>query len=369
MLPSARSPRTAPPGGPASHGADRPLTVALVVPLHGPGGILGPSCELAAQLAAEELNAAGGVAGRPVRLLPVDGAGPPRQVAAEVEALVRLGAVDAVVGWHISAVRRELAPRVAHLVPYIYTAQYEGGERTPGVFLTGETDRRQLGPAMRMLAEATGVRRWFTVGNDYVWPRVTAAAARRYARECGGRTVGEALLPLGTDGFGPVLRQIERAEADAVLMLLVGADAAGFNRAFAARGLPARCQRLSTHMDENILLASGADGTAGLWAAAGYFASLATAQSLDFAGRLAGRFGPDAPVVGSLGESCYEGLRLLGALAGPAGGCDVRAMHAVRQSVGYEGPRGALRLRGSHLDQPVYLARADAFDFAVLAQL
>ncbi|WP_333767081.1 substrate-binding domain-containing protein [Streptomyces sp. IBSBF 2435] len=357
-------PRRPPAGGP-----DAPLTVALVVPLHGPGGILGPSCELAAQLAAEELNAAGGVAGRPVRLVPVDGAGPPHRVAAEVEALVRLGAVDAVVGWHISAVRRALAPRIAHLVPYVYTAQYEGGERTPGVFLTGETDRRHLLPAMRLLAEATGVRRWFTVGNDYVWPRVTAGAARRHARACGGRTVGEALLPLGSADFGPVLRGIERAEADAVLMLLVGADAVRFNRAFAAYGLPARCQRLSTHMDENMLLASGADGTAGLWAAAGYFETLATAESLDFSRRFARRFGVDAPVVGSLGESCFEGLRLLGALAERAGSLDVRAMHAVRDSVGYEGPRGALRLRGNHLDQRVYLARADIFDFAVVAQL
>jgi hypothetical protein len=32
-----------------------------------------------------------------------------------------------------------LAPRIAHRVPYVYTALYEGGERTEGVFLTSET--------------------------------------------------------------------------------------------------------------------------------------------------------------------------------------------------------------------------------------
>ncbi|SCE40171.1 amino acid/amide ABC transporter substrate-binding protein, HAAT family [Streptomyces sp. DvalAA-14] len=376
MLPGSADPDrpvgpagSAEPARPVRLGGDDTLTVALVVPLHGPGGIFGPSCELSARLAAEELNAAGGVLGRQLRLVTVDGGGAPERVAADVGALVRLGAVDAVVGWHISAVRKALAPRIAHLVPYVYTAQYEGGERTPGVFLTGETDLRQLLPAMRWLAESSGVRRWCTVGNDYVWPRATARAARAYARDCGGRMLGEAFLPLGTADFGPVLRRIERCAADAVLMLLVGGDAVRFNRAFAAYGLPERCLRLSTHMDENMLLATGAEATAGLWAASGYFETLATAESLDFNRRYARRFGVSAPVVGSLGESCFEGLMLLAALAERAGSTRVAALRAVRGPVAYEGPRGVLRLRGNHLDQRIYLARADAFDFDVVAQL
>ncbi|WP_019057155.1 substrate-binding domain-containing protein [Streptomyces prunicolor] len=350
-------------------GPVKTLVVALVVPLRGPAGVFGPSCELAAQLAVEELNAVGGVLGREVRLIVVDGGASAEQVAAEVEVLVSMRAVDAVVGWHTSAVRKALVPRIAGRVPYIYTAQYEGGERTPGVFLTGETDAAQLLPAMRLLAEETGVRRWCTVGNDYVWPRVTARAARRYARECGGRVRGEAFVPLGTYEFGPVLRRVERCEADAVLMLLVGDDAARFNRAFAAHGLHQRCLRLSTHMDENILLATGAEATEGLWAAAGYFETLATAESLDFSGRYAARFGVEAPVVGSLGESCFEGVRLLAALAERARSLDVGAMCAMDGTVSYEGPRGVLRLHGNHLRQRLYLARADAFDFDIVAQL
>lgn len=345
------------------------LTVCLVVPLRGPAGIFGPSCETSALLAVDELNAAGGILGREVRLLVVDGGAPPGHVAAEVEALVSLGAVDAVVGWHISAVRRALAPRIADRVPYVYTAQYEGGERTPGVFLTGETDTAQLLPAMRLLAEATGARRWCTVGNDYVWPRVTARAARRCARAVGGRVLAEAFVPLGAEEFGPVLRRIERSAADAVLMLLVGEDAVRFSRAFTAHGLHGRCQRLSTHLDENMLLAAGADATEGLWAAAGFFETLATAESLDFGRRYARRFGVEAPVVGSLGESCFEGLRLLAALAGRARSLDVRAMRAAADEVAYEGPRGPVRLRGNHLEQRLYLARADAFAFDVVAQL
>jgi len=87
-----------------------------------------------------------------------------------VGALAAAGLVDAVVGWHISAVRQAVSPRIAGVLPYVYTALYEGGERTPGVCLTGEIPSRQLLPAMQWLRREQGVRRWCIVGNDYVWP-------------------------------------------------------------------------------------------------------------------------------------------------------------------------------------------------------
>ena len=95
--------------------------------------MFGPSCELCAQLAVEEVNAAGGMLGREVGLTLVDGSGSPQQVAGEVDGLVRSGMVDAVLGWHLSAVRQVLAPRLAARVPYVYTPLYEGGERAAGV--------------------------------------------------------------------------------------------------------------------------------------------------------------------------------------------------------------------------------------------
>jgi urea transport system substrate-binding protein len=331
------------------------LKVALIVPRSGPAGMFGPSCELSARLAADELNTTDGAGGRAVRLVPVDGGAPPQQVARQTDRLISSGLVDAVVGWHISAVRQALTPKVRGRVPYIYTALYEGGERAPGVYLTGETPATQLLPAMRLLGEGRGVRRWCVIGNDYVWPRVTAAAARRYARSCGAQVAAEAYVPLGTADFAGVLRRIERCRADAVLVLLVGDDAVRFNRAFAAAGLHERALRLSTLMDENMLLASGPDATKDLWAAAGYFETLATPSALSFGARYARRFGVHAPPVGSPGESCYEGIRLLAALC--------------RGRSDFEGARGALSVQDNHVGQPVYLAEASTLDFHIHTQL
>ena len=104
----------------------------------------------------EEINTEGGVLGRELNLVPVDGGAAPCSVARNVDALIRAGAVEAVTGWHISAVREAVAPVIGGRVPYAYTALYEGGEHRPGVFLTGETPDLQLGPALDWFASAVG---------------------------------------------------------------------------------------------------------------------------------------------------------------------------------------------------------------------
>ncbi|WP_046726786.1 hypothetical protein [Streptomyces humi] len=47
----------------------------------------------------------------------------------------------------------------------------------------------------------------------------------------------------------------------------------------------------------------------------------------------------------------------------------VRTVCAVGDAVSYEGPRGVVRLRGNHLGQRLYLARADVLGFRVVARL
>ncbi len=345
------------------------IDIAFVVPRSGPSGIYGPSCDASGRLAMAEINESGGILGREVRLRPVDGGRQPEQVADEVDGLVTSRSVDAVIGWHTSAVRERVAPVLQSRVPYLYTALYEGGERTPGVFMTGETPAKQLLPAMRWMAREMGVRSWCVVGNDYVWPRVSAQAARMFAESVGAEIRDEAFVELGTEEFGPVLRRIERSRAQGVLMLLVGSDAVHFNRAFTQMRLADYCVRLSPLMDENMLLATGAANTEELYSAAGFFESLATAHSMDFQRRYLHRMGPNAPTVTSPGESCFEGMTLLSELTAAARTTDVGAISRVADSVSYEGPRGHVQMRDRHLVQRIYLAKAEGLEFDVLAEI
>ena len=359
-------PAAAPTGSSPPRGS---VDVALVIPLRGPAGMFGPSCALCAGLAAEEVNSEGGLLGRELRFRVVDGGAAPEQVADEVDALVTSGRVQAVTGWHISAVREAVAPRLAGRVPYVYTALYEGGERTPGVFLTGETPGCQLGRAMRWLRDELRVRRWCIVGDDYVWPRRSSMAARHFARQLGVEICDEIYVGLGSEAFSDVLRQVERVRPEGVLMLLVGEDAVHFSRAFATAGLDESILRFSPLMDENMLLAAGAESTRDLYSAAGFFESLVSSSSMDFVGRYSRRFGPCAPVLNSLGESCYEGVRLLAALIRRANSLAVPDLMRVADHIGYDGPRGQVHLSDRHLVQQIYLARADALEFDVLTSL
>ena len=345
------------------------MNVGLLVPLTGSAGIFGPSSELCARLATEEINAAGGLLDHPVRLRIIDGSGAPQAVADDVERLVSRGEIDAVVGWHISAVRHAVAPRLSMRVPYVYTALYEGGETTPGVFVVGETPDQQVLPALRWLAAERGLRRWALVGNDYVWPRRTAAVTRRSAEDLGIEICDEMFVPLGTEDFVSTIGRLLASQADGVLMLLVGQDAARFNRAFADVGLDERCCRLSPLVEETTLLASGVDATANLCASAAYFESLVTPEALAFGARYMARFGACAPTLNSPAESCYEGLMLLSALTREADSLDTAALSRASARVEYDSPRGGLRLRDRHLQQRTYLAEADGFGLNVSHEL
>lgn len=341
------------------------LDVALVVPFSGSAGIYAPSCEACAELAIADVNAGSGLLGRQIRLIPVDGSRPPAAVATEIAALIDLGAIDAVTGWHISPVRQAVARVTANRVPYVYGPLYEGGERTPGLFLTGETPSRQLLPAMDWMKRQYGIDRWILIGNDYVWPRETGAAARKHARAKGQPLVDEIYVPLGTQDFSAAIRQVETTGAAGVLLLLVGGDGVAFNRQFASGGFAATMPRLSPHVEENMLLASGSDCNDGLFAAAGYFEALNTTAGMEFAAHYYGHFGPAAPALNSIGESCYEALTLLITLASRAGSMSIPAMTSAAQGLTYLSPRGEVSLRGNQLSQDVYVAEAMGLDFEV----
>lgn len=353
----------------ASSGSDDPYRVCMVVPLRGPAGIFGPSCRTVSALAADQINEIGGILGRPIELRYVDAGAPPAAVAQEVRQLLDTNQIDALTGWHISAVRTELVPVVAQRIPYIYTSLYEGGEQTPGVFCTGETPQIQLLPALRWLRDTLGLRRWFIVGNNYVWPRVSASATKLYAQQLGLTIAGEYYVRLGSTNMTEAVARVRESAATGVIMFLVGQDAVVFNRTFCAEDMDRSVVRFSPLMEENMLMASGPRATRSLFVAASYFRSLATGGAMHLMRDYVDRYGSMAPALNNAAESCYEGVMTLAALTRKSGSTDVRRMQYLSDSVGYDGPRGPMQMQGQHLRQTTYMARAENNEFDILAAL
>jgi urea transport system substrate-binding protein len=342
------------------------LRIALLAPLSGPAGLWGPSCQTSAELAAREVNESGGVLGRELELRFIDGGRSPQEVTDETLDLITSGGAEAVIGMHISAVRQALVRALRGRIPYVYTPVYEGGESAPGVFMVGETPALQLKPSIEWLTERRGARRWYFIGNDYVWPHVSHRAADRYVAANGGTVVGECYVPFGCEDYETYLDGIRKASPDAVLVSMVGSDCVAFNRAFADSGLDRHILRLSAASEENTLLGIGAENARNLFFAAGYLAGLKTPENLAFLDRYHAAFGADAPVPNTIGESCYEGVRLYSELARRAGSLDIETLGRASEGLSYIGARGRSHMLGRHLHTDIYLAEADGLDFRIV---
>jgi urea transport system substrate-binding protein len=342
------------------------LCIALLAPLSGPAGLWGPSCQTSALLAGREINARGGILGRELDLVFVDAGRAPETVTDETLDLVVEEGAQAVIGMHISAVRQALVRSLKGRIPYVYTPVYEGGERAPGVFMVGETPALQLRPSIKWLVERRRAKRWYFIGNDYVWPHVSHRAARRYVAGGSGEVVGESYVPFECDDYEVYLDRIRKARPDAVLVSMVGNDCIRFNRAFGEAGLAHRILRLSAASEENTLLGIGAENAENLFFATGYLANLQTPENVDFLERYRTTFGAEAPVPNTIGESCYEGLRLYGELARRAGSLNVGPIMRASEGLSYVGARGRSRMIGRHLHTDIYLAEADGLDFRIV---
>jgi urea transport system substrate-binding protein len=355
--------------------------VALALPRKGPAGIFGLECRAAAELAATEIDVRGGVAGRSVQFVDVDAGGDPDTVAATIRALLDSGSIDAVTGWHLSNARQAIAKVVRGRVPYIYAAAYEGGERSDGVLCSGEVPGDQIVASLHWLRTESQLRRWFIVGNDYVWPRGTAVATRVGLQHSDISILGERFLPLGTDDsavWDRVLEEVIHSRAQGVISLLVGSDAVRFNRAFAGKGLDATVTRFSPFTDETVILASGADATTNLFISAGWFACLGSAAAAEFAVGFARAFdllngtGPigesAAPPPGTMAETTYSGVHLLAGIASTSIPTVADARRAFRKW-GWDSPHGPVDLYRGSARHPVHMAKARGVELDVIARV
>jgi ABC-type branched-subunit amino acid transport system substrate-binding protein len=344
----------------------RKLRVAHFVTMTGTAGIWGLSAVNSALLAATEINARGGILGHEIELSVHDAGVEEADLVREAENLVVLGEADVVMGCHMSCARVSLREALAGRAPYIYTPIYEGGEGTPGVLAIGETPRCQARPAIEWLADKKNARRWYLIGSDYIWPRLSHQAVKRYIADSGGCVVGEDFVPLNQSEYADHVERIKVARPDAVFISLIGLDGILFNRLFAERGLSTKMLRLANCVDETVLLGIGAENTDNLFAASGYFAGVPSASNESFRAAYRESFGAVAPVPGAIAQSNYEGLYFLDALSRRAEALDVRSLVRAAEGLVYSGGRGEIGMHERRTDMPIYLAQADGFDFRLL---
>lgn len=340
--------------------------VGLLTSKSGPGSVFAAPTENLAAMAVAEVNADGGIRGRPLRLVVGDDGTDVVTGTAEAWRLVRAGCrtiLAATTSATFARVSAELQPAGVLLV---HAVMNEGGMGGDLRVQLGERPCGQLRAAVGPLMRATGGRRWFLAGNDYVWPQVVHTAARLVLADHGASIVGEAFAPLGTCDFTPLIERIQRSGADLVLSSFVGADLVAFERQCHAMGVRDRCRTLALALDEPTRERIGDVAAAGTWGVAGYFEQLSGEANTSFLRRYRTAYGRFAPPVSSISESAYEAVHLYAAAARRAGEDEPRTIARELRTSHSDFPRGAVTVAGPEtVWQGLFVAEAVPGGFAV----
>lgn len=286
----------------------RTFEIGLLIPTSGTMGLLGPGAYACARLARDMWNDRGGVDGREVRLSVIDSGESAASLEHELQAMLAARELDALVVLSNTAVCRRVAAVVDARIPLIYTPLYEGSGLPAWVHAIGETPERQLLPAIDWMAARFRPRRWYLLGNDYSWPRLTHALAIPWLRSAGAEIVRDRYVPIGETDYRQVVEDIAASGAGIVLISLLAGDSVRMCREFEYAGLGGRVLRLSTVVEENTVLGIGHAGSEGMFVAHGYFAALDTDVNGAFKERYRAQFGDRAPTLNSTAQSVYEGM-------------------------------------------------------------
>ncbi|RJQ73735.1 urea ABC transporter substrate-binding protein [Pseudonocardiaceae bacterium YIM PH 21723] len=257
-------------------------------------------------LAIEELNSGGGLLGRPIEPIVVDGHSDWQLFADEVRALVAVEQVNAIFGGCTPESRRTIVPIVEELGSLLlYPASYEGGDTSRHVVYTGAAPNQFIVPAVRWFFGNHG-RRHFLVGSEGVFSRMANAIVRDQLTELWGFTAGEEYL--GDPAV--VARRIREAEPDAIISTVVGDRNLDLLHALRAEGIsPSTTPMLSLTVSEAELEHVGPDEIAGLHLGLTYFQSLAAERNFAFLARFRERYGAHR-VLTDAACAAYAGVRL-----------------------------------------------------------
>jgi urea transport system substrate-binding protein len=327
-----------PPAGP-------PIVVGV---LHSRTGTMAASARPvidATLLAIDEVNAGGGVLGRPVEAVIEDGQSDPEVYAKKTEKLLEENKVAAIFGCWTSAGRKAVRPIIErHDGLLFYPLQYEGLEQSPNIVYNGAAPNQQIIPALTWCCSYLKKQRLFLVGSDYVFPRAASAIIRDQARELGAEVVGEEYVPLGSLKMGELVRKIVAARPDVILNTINGDSNLAFFRALRAAGItPGRVPTVSFSLTEEELDHFSPRDVAGDYAAWNYFAGIDSAANREFVAKLRARLGLDR-VPSDPMEAAYFGVHLWAEAVRRAGSADPAAVRGAVRGASFDAPEGPVKV-------------------------
>ncbi len=328
------------------------IRVGVISPLTGAWTVYGKAHLAGFELAVEEINAAGGVDGRPLEIVVGDSKTEPRIVVEQANRLLRQEGVDFLAGTFSSAERNAAGPVVQQsgkllLYPTFYEGQSQ--EFFPGVcnkniFMFGPEPSQQVWPHIEYIVKNYG-RKFFLIGSDYAWPRETNKMFKEKFAEFDGEVVGEVYVPFNTPEYASVLREIRESGAGVVFHSLTGSDTVNFRRQFHAAGMTKDIVIWTVDDEEVVTSGLGAEVSAGTYVSFDYFMSIDTPNNKTFLEKLFKKYGNDM-LMNTVGVAMYNAAHLLAKAIVAAGSTETdKVRDALRGSSFDMAPQGSITIQ------------------------
>lgn len=316
----------------------------------------------AIELAAEEINAAGGIDGRPVELVVYDTQSDNRRFQEFMRRVLQSDQVDTVFAGFSSASREAYRPIVNQFDGLaFYNNQYEGGVCDNNMIVTGAVPEQQFSTLIPWMMEEYGTN-VYTIAADYNFGQISAEWVRQIVEENGGTMVGEEFIPLGVSQFSQTIQNIQSSEADFVVTLLVGAAQASYYE-------QASAANVDLPMASSVNVGQGYEhkrftppSLANMYVTTNYIEEIDTPASNEFVEKFRAKY-PDEPYINQEAANSYIAMYLYKQMVERAGSTDHDAIRAViaEGDVCYDGPSGNVCLdpKSQHMSHTIYLAHVN----------
>jgi urea transport system substrate-binding protein len=370
--------------------AEESVKVGVLHSLSGTMAISETSLRDVLIFAFDEINANGGVLGKQIEPVVVDGASNWPLFAEKAKQLLEQDEVAVTFGCWTSVSRKSVLPVYEKNNGLLfYPVQYEGEEESQNVFYTAEAVNQQATPAVDYLIEQ-GYTKFYLLGTDYVYPQTTNLVLLEYLlskgvpiENIGGgfrRDEAGKIISAGKyTGFGhtdyqQIIAEIKQFSAGgdtAVVSTLNGDTNVPFFKEYAAAGLSAEtCPVVSFSISEDEFRGLPADqlvGQLGCWT---YFQSIESDANEEFVANfqswLAGSsltgIVKEGRVTCSPMVLSYNGVYLWKAAVEKAGTFDVDAVReALKSGLSFDGPGGTVTTQPNmHLTKNVFIGESKA---------
>jgi urea transport system substrate-binding protein len=320
------------------------IKVGVLHSLTGTMAISERSVHDATLLAIEEINAKGGLLGKRITPVVVDGKSDWPTFAREAEHLITSEKVSVVFGCWTSASRRIVKPvfeKHNHLL--FYPLQYEGLEQSPNIVYTGAAPNQQIIPAVKWAFDK-GWKRPFLVASDYVFPRAANEIIKAQVAALRGKVAGEEYILLGSTDVKAAVDRIAAARPDVILNTINGDTNVAFFTALRAAGItPDKIPTISFSIAEDELRSTNARTMAGDYAVWNYFQSMDTPENKEFVARFKQKYGQDRVTDDPI-EAAYFGLYLWAQAVKDAGTDEVGAVRKAVANQTFAAPEGLVSI-------------------------